>query len=322
MIFFFRSGFFAVIFLSASLVPSTQACAQTSAESYKKPIDFDCSRTTLGVDYVICASPQLMDAEARLEEAYRAARASQGDEVKMAQREWSKSYGPNCGLPARGQPSSAESLRARDCVLNSMNKRTAYLQSLVGGVDLPSKQEQPTPPSQSDTSSSTTAPPPPPVQASTKAQAAFEYLVQTLNGNVALLDRRDTKTGNFAAIDGDLCHIRSQANLRITGVGIDYAVAYDSTQEFYARDLDMESLSIVDFYKQGAGSYSTRVMKFKTIGNKVAHKNNFVCQLSCGSSKFKSTDTADSIIFNGNEDTILRAAMTLAGECGAKVRDF
>lgn len=144
----------------------------------------------------------------------------------------------------------------------------------ASGVDLPSKQEQPTPPPESDVTSSsatpkTTTAPPPPVQASTKAQAAFEYLVQTLNGKVDLLDSRDTKTGNFAAIDGGLCHIRSRLNFRITGVGIDYAVALDTSQEFYARDLDIESLSIVDLYKQGAGSYSTRVMKFKTIGNKV-----------------------------------------------------
>jgi hypothetical protein len=159
--------------------------------------------------------------------------------------------------------------------------------------------------------------------ASTKAQAAFEYLVQTLNGNVALPDRRDIKTGSFSAIDGDLCHIHSRLNFRITGAGTGYAVALDTTQEFYARDLDIESLSIVDLYKQGVGSYSTRGMKFKTIRNNVSHNNILFCQLlSCDNSKFKLTDTADSIIFNGNENTILRAAMTLARECGAKVRDF
>ena len=208
----------------------------------------------MGTDYVICASPQLLDAEARLEDAYAAARAgANGERVKAEQWDWMKNFGPACGLPVRGEPLPWERVRARDCVLNAMNKRTAYLQSLVRGVDLPSKQEQPTPPPESDTSSSTTpetttGPQPRPAQASTKAQAAFEYLVQTLNGNVALPDRRDTKTGSFSAIDGDLCHIHSRLNFRIAGASTGYAVAIDTTQEFYARDLDIESLSIVDLY--------------------------------------------------------------------------
>jgi hypothetical protein len=37
---------------------------------YAQPVAFDCDRATLGVDFVICANRQLMDAESQLEDAY------------------------------------------------------------------------------------------------------------------------------------------------------------------------------------------------------------------------------------------------------------
>jgi hypothetical protein len=93
------------------------------------PSSFDCSKAFLSVDYVICSSPQLMAAEARLEDAYRAARAARGDDVKTAQRAWVKSYGPSCGLPAKGQPSPTEIRASRDCVTKAISERTSALQA-------------------------------------------------------------------------------------------------------------------------------------------------------------------------------------------------
>ena len=109
--------------------PAPAAVPQATAQGMRTPTAFDCSKATLGVDYVICANPQLLDLEARLEDAYRAAHAVGGDNVKMTQRAWAKSYGPGCGLPAKGQPSSAEIRSSRDCVARAMNQRIGALQA-------------------------------------------------------------------------------------------------------------------------------------------------------------------------------------------------
>lgn len=111
--------------------PPTPALSSptAAAQVMRTPSAFDCNKATLGVDYVICSSPQLLDAEARLEDAYRAARAVRGDDVKIAQRAWAKSYGPNCGLPAKGQPTPAEIRATHDCVARAINQRTSTLQA-------------------------------------------------------------------------------------------------------------------------------------------------------------------------------------------------
>ncbi len=101
--------------------------AQTSPV-YRKPAGFDCSRKSMGSDFVICASDQLLDAEARLEDAYKAARASGGESVGKEQVAWMKSYGPNCGLPLRGPPAPAQIGEARQCILAAMTKRIGELQ--------------------------------------------------------------------------------------------------------------------------------------------------------------------------------------------------
>lgn len=83
----------------------------------------------MGTDWVICASPQLLDAEARLEDAYRAARAgANGDRVKTEQFDWIKRYGVDCGLPFRGQPSSDLIDSAASCVGDAMERRIRELQ--------------------------------------------------------------------------------------------------------------------------------------------------------------------------------------------------
>jgi uncharacterized protein YecT (DUF1311 family) len=83
----------------------------------------------MGTDYVICASPQLLDAEARLEDAYRAALAAKGDAVKSERWEWIKRYGPDCGLPLRGRPAPDQIKGAAGCVRDAMEQRIRELQA-------------------------------------------------------------------------------------------------------------------------------------------------------------------------------------------------
>ena len=91
---------------------------------------FDCNKKFLGVDYVICASPQLLADEARLEVAYGAARSTSAnsERLKADQRLWSKTYGPACGLPEKGAPTAAQMLQSRGCVSQAINDRIVYLQ--------------------------------------------------------------------------------------------------------------------------------------------------------------------------------------------------
>jgi uncharacterized protein YecT (DUF1311 family) len=113
--------------VTTAALPS--AAAAQPAPTLRKPEAFDCSRASMGADFVICASDELLDAEARLEDAYKAARAASGDSVRSEQIAWIKRYGPNCGLPFRGRPASALIEGARQCVLDAMTKRIDELKS-------------------------------------------------------------------------------------------------------------------------------------------------------------------------------------------------
>ena len=59
-----------------------------TAQSARTPPAFDCSKAFFGVEFVICSSPQLVEAEARLEDAYHAARNVRGDDEIKYQRAW------------------------------------------------------------------------------------------------------------------------------------------------------------------------------------------------------------------------------------------
>jgi len=105
------------------------AAAAQPAPTLRKPTSFDCSRASMGADFVICASDTLLDAEARLEDAYTAAHAARGDSVRSEQFAWIKSYGRDCGLPFRGRPAPQLIEGARQCVLDAMTKRISELQA-------------------------------------------------------------------------------------------------------------------------------------------------------------------------------------------------
>jgi uncharacterized protein len=65
-----------------------------SALGLERAVAFDCSKAFLGVDYVICGNPQLLEAEANLEAAHGST-ISDPDRVRDDQRRWIKEYGPN-----------------------------------------------------------------------------------------------------------------------------------------------------------------------------------------------------------------------------------
>lgn len=105
----------------------TQPVSATTGQ-LRTPASFNCANALLGSDFVICASPELLDAEARLEDAYKAAHASGGDNVRSEQYAWIRRYGPDCGLPLRGRPETSLIASARQCVFDAITKRIAELQ--------------------------------------------------------------------------------------------------------------------------------------------------------------------------------------------------
>jgi uncharacterized protein YecT (DUF1311 family) len=99
------------------------------AATLRTPTAFNCAKASMGVDYVICAFPELMDAEARLEDAFHAARTAKGDQVATEQWAWIKRYGADCGLPLRGRPADGKIQGVAGCVRSAMEQRIKELQA-------------------------------------------------------------------------------------------------------------------------------------------------------------------------------------------------
>ena len=115
--------------LDALINANAPAQDSAPAPALRTPRNFDCvNGKHMGADWVICASPELLDMEARLEDAYSAARASRGDLIRHEQFEWIKQHATDCGLPYRGQPSPELIVGARDCIMANMKQRLAELE--------------------------------------------------------------------------------------------------------------------------------------------------------------------------------------------------
>ena len=117
--------------LKLDAVTNANAPAQDSAPApaLRTPRNFDCvNGKHMGADWVICASPELLDMEARLEDAYSSARAARGDLIRHEQFEWIKQHATDCGLPYRGQPAPDLIVGARDCIMANMKQRLAVLE--------------------------------------------------------------------------------------------------------------------------------------------------------------------------------------------------
>ncbi len=78
---------------------------------------------------MICSYPEILDAEARLEDAYRDARAARGDSAKAEQRDWVKRFASSCGLPERGAPSYDVIKNAQNCVWAAIETRIHELRA-------------------------------------------------------------------------------------------------------------------------------------------------------------------------------------------------
>lgn len=118
--------------LSPTPSPSTTVAPTPEPTPLRTSARFDCTNGKhLGTDYVICASPELMDAEARLEDAYDAAHTAKGQVVQSEQWGWIKRYGPDCGLPLRRRPAPDLITSAAPCVLSAIESRIRQLRAEV-----------------------------------------------------------------------------------------------------------------------------------------------------------------------------------------------
>ena len=95
---------------------------------------FDCAKAYLGVDFAICSDPRLIasiDEMGRVWQRIKAATPPDQFEKLLAdQRQWLKAYGPECGLPARGQPAPQQLAAAMPCVSARIDERLAFLAGL------------------------------------------------------------------------------------------------------------------------------------------------------------------------------------------------
>src|SRR3984957_4067696 len=118
--------------LSPTPSPSPTVAPTPEPTPLRTSARFDCiNGKHLGTDYVICASPELMDAEARLEDAYDAAHTAKGQVVQSEQCGWIKRYGPDCGLPLRRRPAPDLITSDAPCVLSAMESRIRQLRAEV-----------------------------------------------------------------------------------------------------------------------------------------------------------------------------------------------
>jgi len=116
---------------TATAPANAEATPSAPARPLRTPKNFDCANGKhMGTDYVICASPELLDALARLEDTYAVARGgAKGDAIKTEQIAWIKRYGPDCGLPQRGRPTDTLIQGTSYCVGRAIEARIKELEA-------------------------------------------------------------------------------------------------------------------------------------------------------------------------------------------------
>jgi len=119
-----------------------QACiflAVFSMSTYSQVWAFDCTKAFLPIDFVICSSQQVMQANEIHEKAWFASRARLDITQKKAllddQRKWLKRYPPQCGIPAKGKPLETISHDIQQCVIAELSSRTEFLQNFPYSSD-------------------------------------------------------------------------------------------------------------------------------------------------------------------------------------------
>lgn len=97
---------------------------------------FDCAKATLGIDFVICSSSDILAANQVHETAYFALRERLGEternKLLESQRQWLREIPSECRIPARGRP-AAISRDSQQCVMQALTARTNFLQHYAGG---------------------------------------------------------------------------------------------------------------------------------------------------------------------------------------------
>jgi len=296
-------------FLDWSATEKTEPSTVTTPEpptpkppAPRTPSAFDCTKKALGVDYVICASSDLLDAEANLEDAYRAALQLPGGDapaVKSSQRDWSRRYGVACGLPARGKPSDALISARQGCVLDAIKDRIAAFNEYMhpaASAQIPAapvqvaqaSEQQPQPASGGNRSGA--------------AMAAYRFLEQNLNGNSDLNSWVSSSLeGEFKAVNGDICLISVREKWA-------FLAEYRYRIRFSA--LDVNSPRIV-----GDGVEEAQKVAIAATGGQefsVSGKDD-----DDKWTPWQPIKSATLMITGGNRPEILRAFVVLAHDCGA-----
>lgn len=95
---------------------------------------FDCAKAYLGVDYAICSDPKLVASIDDMGQVWQRLKAAlPADEFNTLlseQRQWLKSYGTECGLPPKGQPTEQQIAKATPCIRDRIDARLKYLTGL------------------------------------------------------------------------------------------------------------------------------------------------------------------------------------------------
>jgi uncharacterized protein YecT (DUF1311 family) len=134
---------------------------------------FDCGKAAAPMDYVICSSPRLQEANDALATAWHTARKTLDAAARKAlvndQRAWIHRVTAQCGLPGRGKPSAAVIAQAQDCVGAELEKRRTDLSTGTTQEERPAAPEVPPapPPAPPPTPVTPPAPVAPPAPAST-----------------------------------------------------------------------------------------------------------------------------------------------------------
>ncbi len=111
--------------------PIAAAPPPATMQSAKTPPAIACNKAFYSVEFVICSNQQLLETEARLEDANNAARARAVNGTTGQHAWWTESFGQSCGLPAKGRPSPAKIRASQSCVADAMNQRISALQAVA-----------------------------------------------------------------------------------------------------------------------------------------------------------------------------------------------
>jgi uncharacterized protein YecT (DUF1311 family) len=111
-----------------SYTPIATSSPDPAPTPLRTPTLFNCARAYNAVDFVICSDPHLLDAEARLEDVYQAARAARGGAVITEQKDWIRRYTADCNLTSQGRPAPDIIEGTASCVGGALERRIRELQ--------------------------------------------------------------------------------------------------------------------------------------------------------------------------------------------------